>query len=89
MRTRSLAVLAIAVLTGAAGCASTTAEKPAVCDGKHRRPANPYGSVLPTIPLPDAPTPTVAPGGAQKPPALPGPLSQLDPKTFEPCERPT
>jgi hypothetical protein len=29
-----------------AGCSTTKADKPPVCDGKHRRPANIYGSVL-------------------------------------------
>ncbi len=29
-----------------AGCASTDAGKPPVCDGKYRRPVNLYGSVL-------------------------------------------
>lgn len=36
------ACLALAV----AGCSTTKADKPPVCDGKHRRPANLYGSVL-------------------------------------------
>lgn len=36
------ACLALAI----AGCSTTKADKPPVCDGKHRRPANVYGSVL-------------------------------------------
>jgi|GEM_PF-696112 len=32
------------VLLGA--CSTPGAAKPAACDGRHRRPANPYGSVL-------------------------------------------
>lgn len=43
MRTPLLTILATLAL---AGCASTGGGKLAVCDGKHLRPANPYGSVL-------------------------------------------
>lgn len=43
MRVRVLTLLA---LFAVAGCASTGGGKLAVCDGKHLRPANPYGSVL-------------------------------------------
>ena len=43
MRILVLAMTAALVL---AGCASTGGDKLAVCDGKHLRPANPYGSVL-------------------------------------------
>lgn len=34
------------------GCTGTHIKPPAVCDGKHRRPANMYGSILPSLPLP-------------------------------------
>jgi hypothetical protein len=43
MRNPVLFALAMFAL---AGCASTGGGKLAVCDGKHLRPANPYGSVL-------------------------------------------
>lgn len=56
MRVRLLTLMAMFAL---AGCASTGGGKLAVCDGKHLRPANPYGSVL-------APTTT---GEALRPPA--------------------
>jgi hypothetical protein len=39
-------VLMMAVALALAGCASTGGGKLAVCDGKHLRPANPYGTVL-------------------------------------------
>jgi hypothetical protein len=42
MRIPILVMAALAL----AGCASTGGGKPAVCDGKHLRPANPYGTVL-------------------------------------------
>jgi hypothetical protein len=43
MRLPVLSLLAVLALSG---CASTGGGKLAVCDGKHLRPANPYGSVL-------------------------------------------
>jgi type IV secretion system protein VirB7 len=59
-----------------AGCATQNDAKPAVCDGKHRRPANPYGSVLPSAPA----APGKAPDAAKV-----GPLSSADPQSFQPC----
>ena len=91
MRSGSLTVLAVAAAVLVTGCASTKAEKPAVCDGKHRRPANAYGSVLLSIPLPGAQpsAPAASPPDAAKlPPATPGPLSRLDAESFAPCGRP-
>ena len=67
--------LALALLL--AGCATTSDPKPAVCDGKHRRPANPYGSVLPAVPAPEA--------GNAPPPVPPGPQSAIDPQSLAPC----
>lgn len=46
------------------GCASLQKERPPVCDGKHRRPANLYGSVL-------------DPATRPKPPSTPDKLSAL------------
>ena len=43
---------AVALLLALAGCASGSAERAAVCDGRHRRPANPHGSVLTQAPQP-------------------------------------
>ena len=57
---RWLTVLAAALALAA--CASVGKETAPVCDGKHRRPANPYGSVLdPATP----PTATPAPSPDQ------------------------
>lgn len=44
------AALALAIITPSSDAAA--ASKPpkiAKCDGKHRRPANPHGSILPTV----------------------------------------
>ncbi|CDO37983.1 hypothetical protein [Novosphingobium sp. KN65.2] len=38
------------------GCTGTRISPPAVCDGKHRRPANMYGTVLPDLPVPLPPS---------------------------------
>ena len=70
--TKLFAVLAVALAL--AGCATHAEPKPAVCDGKHRRPANPYGSVLPTPPDAKAVAPTT-----------PGPQSSLDAMSTLPC----
>lgn len=38
------------------GCTGTHIKSPPVCDGKHRRPANLYGSILPSLPVPVPPS---------------------------------
>lgn len=42
--TRSAVITFAALLL--AGCATSSGKTPPVCDGRHLRPANPYGSVL-------------------------------------------
>lgn len=90
----ALPLLLVLLLTG---CATTNTQKVAVCDGKHRRPANPYGSVLPTAALPGESAPASAAASAKpgEPPTAPSatsakaprPVSQLDPEFFESCGR--
>lgn len=61
-------LLAVALV----GCASIAPAGVAVCDGKHRRPANPYGSVLPDAPLEVAiGAVTTLPPKPAEPPATP------------------
>jgi hypothetical protein len=57
----------VALLTALAliGCASTGGGKLAVCDGKHLRAANPYGSVLAPATSGEALTPRAAAGEAK------------------------
>jgi len=62
------------LLPALAGCASSGGRLP-VCDGKHLRPGNPYGSVL-------APAPE---GGAAAPS---GGAAEAKPKTLSAVERP-
>ncbi len=69
-RARGLGLAALVItLTGPlAGCATTKTPKLAVCDGRHKRPANPYGSVLP-----GAPPVVYVPGKKGVPVAVPDP----------------
>lgn len=48
---------AVASLTG---CASLGGDDAPVCDGRHRRPANPHGSTLIAAPAPAQPQPSEA-----------------------------
>ena len=87
MKRLTLAAIGALALSG---CTGAHISKPAVCDGKHRRPANVYGSILPTLPIPVPASqgagqsmvesgPGPAPGALPAPPALPasprGPVS--------------
>jgi len=61
-------VLILGAALALCGCATSAADKPAVCDGKHRRPANLYGSVLDPASAPKAPAaPAAAGAGASFP----------------------
>jgi len=72
---KRLMMVALGAMT-LSGCTGTHLRPPPVCDGKHRRPANLYGSVLPTLPVPLAPSQSAgqAPTAvASPPPADPAP----------------
>ena len=62
MRIAILTTFAALALTA---CASTGGGKLAVCDGKHLRPANPYGTVLAPATEGGLPAPPAAPEGAK------------------------
>ncbi len=51
-----------------AGCATGSGDTPPVCDGRNRRPANPYGSILVSSPTPVSPP---APSAVGSDPARP------------------
>jgi hypothetical protein len=80
---RSLANATLALLL--AGCASRPDPKLSTCDGKHRRPANLYGSVLPTPPPSEADKKSNALSLPPTPATPVGPLSSLDPLSFNAC----
>ncbi len=62
-------VLTIAAALALAACSSTGGGKLPVCDGKHLRPANPYGTVL--APATEGGAPTAPAGtGEAKPKTL-------------------
>lgn len=67
---KAIPVLILIALT-AGGCATSSASHLPACDGKHRRPANPHGSVLEVpaagVAAPAAPVTPQAP-----PPSSPG-----------------
>ncbi len=55
------ATLIVAAALALGGCATLGKEKAPVCDGKHRRPANLYGSVLDPATPPGSEAPKAAP----------------------------
>lgn len=50
-------ILIFVTVVALGGCSTFRATEPPVCDGRHRRPANLYGSVLTPTVLPVAPEP--------------------------------
>lgn len=54
-------LLLLSVLLG--GCATGPTDAPPVCDGRHRRPANPYGTIL----EPSAARPSPSPSADAEP----------------------
>ena len=81
------------VVLGAAGCASGP-KKLAVCNGRHLRDVNIYGSVLPGSPVPATTAPRAAPpipplshprdGDPPPPPAVPSPSPSDDKVSLAP-----
>ena len=58
LRTLSRVVSITLAVQAVSACATFRTADPPVCDGRHRRPANPYGSILfpaaPYVPAPAA-----------------------------------
>ena len=79
---RRMTIVALGALALSA-CTGAHIKAPAVCDGKHRRPANLYGSVLPTLPIP---LPASQPGGQSM--VIPGPAPGPGPLPPPPAEAP-
>jgi hypothetical protein len=74
-------VLIVAASFALAACSSTGGKKLAVCDGKHLRRANPYGTVL-APPAEGAATPSAEGTPEAKPKTL---SSAASPKSFGSC----
>ena len=75
--------IAVLVLSGfvLSACSTASGGKLAVCDGKHLRPANPYGTVL-ALPGQGGPTAAAPTPDAAKPKTL---SSNTSPKAFGSC----
>jgi hypothetical protein len=85
-----LAIVAGVAMTPPLPVAAAKENKLPRCTGKHPRPANPYGTVLPTIPdrgltpvapasRPGVPRGTPGPHGAAPAPSAPSPTTNLFP----------
>jgi hypothetical protein len=75
MGKRIIGILAALALMAPAdsGIAASKSPKLAKCDGKQRRPANPYGSILPSVdPLGGTSTPAVQPSERKSVEVFPG-----------------
>jgi hypothetical protein len=79
----ALAFLALAALTPPVPALAAKDEKLPRCNGRQKRPANLYGTVLPSIPSRTAPTAAVTPpeGGVPRgtPQSAPAPATNLFP----------
>lgn len=71
------------ILVGISGCSTPKLAKLEIPDGRHRRPANPYGTVLPSV---DAVAGTVV---APARPAASNPLGVSEPAMMFPTPGPT
>lgn len=87
MRRLILLALGAAALSG---CTGSHIKKPPVCDGKHKRDANIYGTILPELPVPLPPSQqggqagqslVAPPSGGDAPSAAPGQAGAAPPKT--------
>lgn len=101
-RMKRLTIIALGALA-LSGCTGAHISKPAVCDGRHRRPANLYGSILPTLPVPlpasqqqagqsmvvPGPGPEVLPAPPKAPALPPAPAPDSSPSAGSPAVVPS
>lgn len=80
----ALAFFALAALTPPVPALAAKDEKLPRCNGRQKRPANPYGTVLPSIPSRTAPTATVAPPEEGVPRGTPQPAPAPATNLFPP-----
>lgn len=68
LRTSSRVVSIALAVQALSACATFRTADPPICDGRHRRPANPYGSILspaaPYVTAPAADTSSTTDAGA-------------------------
>lgn len=84
----ALALVALAAMTPIIPASAAKNDKLARCTGKHLRPANPYGTVLPTIPDRGL-TPTEATGTGGVPRGTPAPGAAPVTPSAAPATSPT
>lgn len=83
---KRLTIVALGALA-LSGCTGTHIKPAPVCDGKHRRPANLYGTILPTLPVPlpasqgGGGQSMVAPPSGAAVPDVPGPAALPPPSS--------
>ena len=53
---KALFLTTLGLSVSLAGCTGTRLTKLPLCDGHHRRSANPHGSILPSLPIPQPPS---------------------------------
>lgn len=84
----AFATLALATLVTSMPASAAKDEKLARCSGRQKRPANLYGTVLPTVPDRSAPAAAVLPGGAGVPRGTPAsqPAAASTPTNLFPAE---
>jgi len=75
----ALAILALGSLTPSVPAAAAKDDKLPRCNGRQKRPANPYGTILPTLPDRSAPAAAVSPSGAGVPRGTPSPQAAPTP----------
>jgi hypothetical protein len=75
----ALAFLALAALTPPVPALTAKDEKLPRCNGRQKRPANLYGTVLPSIPSQTAPTAAIAPPEGGVPRGTPQPVPATTP----------
>lgn len=68
-----LALLALVALTPSVPATAAKDDKLPRCNGRQKRPANPYGTILPTLPDRAAPATGAVSGGVGVPRGTPGP----------------
>jgi hypothetical protein len=86
-RLLSFAVTLVLIVPVDAATAAPKSPKLAKCDGKQRRPANPYGSILPSVdPLGGTSTPAVQPPERKGVEVFPGNAPEA-PKSAKPDGR--
>ncbi len=77
----ALAFLALAALTPSVPASAAKDEKLPRCNGRQKRPANPYGTVLPTIPARNAASAATVPSAGGVPRGTPAPQPAPPPPT--------